>query len=170
MLHRPSRAPSCRPGRPARRNPDVSDLHCQAVHGRLAERSHPRLGRHWNLPRPVREIDQPEDRRDQAEGLQGRRLRPFLQEPRPSPDQGVTRQDQERAYCIRSSSLTGPDRFRRNQRFSLALRMIPRGRRAATPKSKQLSSNLPLSQQRSGVRPVVSGDPGEAGMEAAECP
>ena len=37
-----------------------------------------------HLPWPGREVDLPEDRRDEAEGLQGHRLRPLLQGSRPT--------------------------------------------------------------------------------------
>jgi hypothetical protein len=68
-----------------------------AVRQGLARLARARSAHHGHLPRPGREVDLSEDRRDEAQGLQGHRRRPVLPGDRQGAQQALADDDQEHA-------------------------------------------------------------------------
>ena len=71
----------------------------QCVTG-LARLARARSAHHGHLSRPGREVDLSEDRREEADGLQGHRRRPVLQGRRQGTQQVVAGEDQEHARQV----------------------------------------------------------------------
>ena len=83
------------------RNPHARDLHRQAVRRATGStRSRSIRDHRRRVPGAGREMDLSEDRRDQAQGLQGDRRRPVLQGPRQGARQALADDDQEHAAPV----------------------------------------------------------------------
>ena len=95
-----SRRTRCAARGTQRRHPDTSGLHRPVVRHGLARLTRAGPAHRGHLPRPSREVDLSDDRRDETKGLQGHRRRPLLPRRGQGAQQSVAREDQEHAHNV----------------------------------------------------------------------
>ena len=148
------------------RHPHTSHLHRQAVRHGLARLARARSAHHGHLSRPGREVDLPEDRRQEAGGVQGHRRGAVPQGRRQGAQQGIAGEDQEHAGQIYSPSAeVRPHRQERRRACRLATRSarapVARHDRRAGQQGAQVRGRPAdrLRQGREGEPGQVRGDP-----------